>query len=641
MAITPTHVEGSVDGCLCWLASQHGQNWLLFFDNADDVQLDLAAFFPACRFGNILVTTRNPHLSIHSGEDGDTRVAGMDPEDAKYLLLSMSRSEKKEENEKLAEFIVKVPFMIFCFDNYSQANRLQELYYFALAVSQAAAFIHRCSSLKKYLKLYQMHRDKLLQIKEVQGQDQYGLAVYTTWKLSYGQLGSSARTLLQICSMLHHEGIMEDIFERASLSQEQLDDSNLQIEVTKLLMHLGKQNSTWNSLVFQQVIGEIRSYSLLEFDSQNQSYSMHPLVQHWSVSELGKDRYTMQKCIFSIIGLSISWEFSSEGYKYRHKVLQHIISSRGALQAEAIDLSVAENIALVYTEQGQWKEAEALQAVAMYKRKLLLGEEHPDTLSSMGNLAATYRNQGKWKEAEALEVLVMEKRKYLLGEEHPHTLIGMANLAATYRNQGKWKEAEALEVLVMEKRKYLLGEEHPDTLSSMGNLAATYYNQGKWKEAEALEVLVMEKSKYLLGEEHPDTLSSMGNLAATYYNQGKWKEAEALEVLVMEKRKYLLGEEHPDTLLSMGNLAATYRNQGKWKEAEALEVLVMEKSKYLLGEEHPDTLLSMGNLATTYRNQGKWKEAEALEMLVMEKSKYLLGEEHSDTLTSIKHLIVT
>ena len=88
----------------------------------------------------------------------------------------------------------------------------------------------------------------------------------------------------------------------------------------------------------------------------------------------------------------------------------------------------------------------------------------------MANLASIYRNQGKWKEAEALEVLVLEKRKHLLGEEHPDTLTSMANLAFTYSDQGKRKEAEALTgvgVLVTEKRKHLLGEEHPDTLRSM------------------------------------------------------------------------------------------------------------------------------------------------------------------------------
>ena len=361
-----------------------------------------------------------------------------------------------------------------------------------MAVSQAASFIHRCSSLKTYLKLYQMHQDQMLQIKEVQRQDQYGLAVYMTWKLSYDQLGSSARSLLQLCAMLHHEGITEDIFERASLSSGQLDDLNLQMQVTELLIHLGKEDSTWNSLVFQQVMGEIRSYSLVEFDFQNQSYSMHPLVQHWSVSTLGQNKNNMQKCLLSIIGLSISWQFRTEDHKYRHRVLQHITHCRGALQLEEIELSVAENIALVYSEQGKWMETKALRTVVMEKTKHLLGEEHPDTLISMENLACTYRDQGKWKKAEALETVVMEKRKHLLGEEHPDTLTSMGNLASTYWCQGKWKAAEALEVVVMEKRKNLLGEEHPHTLRSMSNLAAIYKSQSKWKEAKALEMAMLK-----------------------------------------------------------------------------------------------------------------------------------------------------
>ena len=114
MSIAPNYIEESVSACQHWLASQHKQNWLLFFDNADDVHLNLAAFFPPCRFGNILVTTRNPHLAIHADRDGNAKITDMDPEDAKYLLLSMSQSEKNDENEKLAEFIVKVLFMICC-----------------------------------------------------------------------------------------------------------------------------------------------------------------------------------------------------------------------------------------------------------------------------------------------------------------------------------------------------------------------------------------------------------------------------------------------------------------------------------------------------------------------------------------------
>ena len=112
IAITPTNIEQSIAGCHHWLASQHGQNWLVFFDNADDVQLNLGKFFPKCRFGNILVTTRNPQLRHYAEKDADAKIADMDPEDAKCLLMKVSWAEKRDENEELAALIVKVPFII-------------------------------------------------------------------------------------------------------------------------------------------------------------------------------------------------------------------------------------------------------------------------------------------------------------------------------------------------------------------------------------------------------------------------------------------------------------------------------------------------------------------------------------------------
>jgi tetratricopeptide (TPR) repeat protein len=291
--------------------------------------------------------------------------------------------------------------------------------------------------------------------------------------------------------------------------------------------------------------------------------------------------------------------------------------------------------------QRMLNETNELNMQGMETRKRVLGEEHPDTLTSMANLASTYSNQGRWKEAEELEVQVIETRKRVLGQEHPDTLISMANLASTFLDQGRLKEAEKLEVQVMETMQRVLGQEHPDTLTSMGQLASTYRNQGRWKEAEKLEVQVMETMQRVLGQEHLDTLTSMGQLASTYRNQGRWKEAEELEVQVMETRKRVLGEEHPDTLTSMGNLASTYRHQGRWKEAEGLLVQVMKTMQRVLGEEHPDTLNSMANLAATFLDQGRLKEAEELGVQVMETRKRVLGEEHPNTLTSMANLAST
>jgi len=85
-------------------------------------------------------------------------------------------------------------------------------------------------------------------------------------------------------------------------------------------------------------------------------------------------------------------------------------------------------------------------------------------------------------------VLVMETRKRLLGEEHPDTLTSTANMALTYTDQGWWKEAEELQAKGLCICSRVLGEEHPDTLTSMANLAFTWESQGRLDEALVLSV---------------------------------------------------------------------------------------------------------------------------------------------------------
>jgi hypothetical protein len=111
-AITPENIERSAGASLRWLASQREGNWLLVFDNADDVNLKLKKFFPPCVSGNILVTTRNRELRHHSAKDGDANVSGMDHEDATNLLLHLARAEKSDKNKALADPIVQVLSLI-------------------------------------------------------------------------------------------------------------------------------------------------------------------------------------------------------------------------------------------------------------------------------------------------------------------------------------------------------------------------------------------------------------------------------------------------------------------------------------------------------------------------------------------------
>ena len=284
-----------------------------------------------------------------------------------------------------------------------------------MAVAQAGAFIHCHSSLHEYQGLYRRERDNLMQNKEIQGQDPYELAVYSTWKLSYDKLDPPARLFLQICSLLHHEGISEEMFEKAALSQHNLDDSELQDDVTKLLNQLGKQNSGWSSWTFQKIVMRLGSHSLIEHDRQNHTYSIHPLVHHWSGTIFEKNSHDIQNLVLTIIALSFSLTETDEDYKYRRKLLKHTTSSMASLKPEDINPLVGMHIAWIYGEAGCLKEMEALEVMATEKRKRLLGNDHPDTLASMVNLAGTYRQQGRWGEAEALQLVVLEKKKFGAG----------------------------------------------------------------------------------------------------------------------------------------------------------------------------------------------------------------------------------
>jgi hypothetical protein len=111
--ITPGHAEQSVQASLRWLANQSNGEWILLFDNADDVDLNLNTFFPPCASGNILITTRNRELRHYATNDSVQNVTSMEPDDAAQLLLHLSQAEETDENQILAAEIVKVCFLSF------------------------------------------------------------------------------------------------------------------------------------------------------------------------------------------------------------------------------------------------------------------------------------------------------------------------------------------------------------------------------------------------------------------------------------------------------------------------------------------------------------------------------------------------
>jgi len=188
-----------------------------------------------------------------------------------------------------------------------------------------------------------------------------------------------------------------------------------------------------------------------------------------------------------------------------------------------------------------------------HARDLAKSPPDPATAALLGWVARYDLERGSYMLAKLGFERQLEASKRLLGDKHPDTLSSMGNLSSTLWKQGDLPGARRLEEAVLEARRRLLGNEHPDTLSSMSNLASTLWKQGDLSGARRLEEAALEARKRLLGDEHPDTLTSMNNLAGTLMGQGDGPSARRLQEAALEARKRLLGDDHPDTLASMSN----------------------------------------------------------------------------------------
>ena len=304
-------------------------------------------------------------------------------------------------------------------------------------------------------------------------------------------------------------------------------------------------------------------------------------------------------------------------------------------------IKIALAAGILASAQGDDAVALELEERVVEMSTVVLGDEHPATLVSMGNYASTLANQGDLDAARELQVRVLEVSQRVLGDEDPSTLTAMSNLASTLSAQGEYAGARQLEERLLDMRTRLLGAEHSDTLTTMNNLAETLSAQGDFAGARRLQEKAFDLFKRLLGEEHPATLNSMNNLAETLSYQGDFAGAQRLHERVLKMSKRLLGDDHPATLRSMGNLADTLREQGDLAGARQLHERRLEASKRVLGEEHPATLAAMNNLAVTIGEQGDRAGARRLQEQVLEALTRQLGEEHPDTLTLMNNLAET
>jgi len=291
----------------------------------------------------------------------------------------------------------------------------------------------------------------------------------------------------------------------------------------------------------------------------------HPLVRQFVRGRLPEDGDGLRREVAGAIvaqGKRIEQRFTMEQARDYAPWIPHLEEVAAVLLPWVADEEVIDPLTRItwyYQGQGLYTAAEPWKVQCVEVARARLGNQHPDTATSLNNLALLYKSQGKNGEAEPLFLEALAIDRANLPPNHPDLATHLNNLAGLYESQGKNGEAEPLYLEALAIARANLPPNHPDLATHLNNLAGLYESQGKYGEAEPLYLEAVAIDRASLPPNHPDLARDLNNLAFLYESQGKYGEAEPLYLEAVEIFWNGLGADHPNTQTVLDNVLDFYR----------------------------------------------------------------------------------
>ncbi len=467
--------------------------WLLIYDNAEDPHL-LAPFLPGGG-GQVLITSRNPRWRELAAA---LPVDLFDPHESVSLLVQCVPRLSAPDAARIAEAVDNLP----------------------LAVAQAAAYLDETGlPADEYLRLLHTRAAELLADDAPTG---YSVSLAASWQVAFDRLAAddpAALELLSLCAQFAPEPIPFTLFTA---------------HADALPGGLGAV--VGDPLAFARLTRLLRTRSLA-LRVEADSVQLHRLVQAILRSRSAGEAAEPDMAVAVVRLLRASdppdpWNNPGTWPEWR-QLLPHVLAATDA--SRALD-HAGDDVAWLLDEAATYlltrgEPAASLPLVerALELRRGVLGEDHPDTLTSANHLARNLRALGQYEAARRLNEDTLGRRRRVLGEEHPDTLISANNLAVNLGELGEHEAARRLAEDTLARRRRVLGEEHPDTLTSANNLAANLRDLGQYEAARRLDEDTLARRRRVLGEDHPHTLTSASNLAADLRALGQHEAAHQLD----------------------------------------------------------------------------------------------------------------
>ncbi|KAF8416892.1 hypothetical protein EV426DRAFT_703238 [Tirmania nivea] len=586
-----------------WFSMPKNTNWLLVFDNLDDLDLvDIKEYLPLCNHGTVIITSRRRDI-IQPGRRG-FEVEQMKTAEAIQLLLIAYAIRKYEDLLPTEQ---------------TTANTIaQELGYLPLALSQAGAYIHISQySLSRYLKEYQANASHLLNQGKMRSHDR---SVFATWEISFKAIqekNPKAAELLLVCGFFDHEDIPEVLL-RYGLKLEADDEDS----ITTLF-----------------------SYSLVKRGSRDDTFSIHPLVHSWARLRLKpkpQKEIDIATEAFGIIA-SIVGGFAKrciEDWIFEQQVMPHVDAVTRYMQQYLAEGNIeiqdgANGLGAFYFRHGWYDKAMEWYMRALDRREKELGVGHLDTLGTVHRIASVFSEQGQYDKSLEWYGRVLAGKEKALGVDHPNTLTTVHQMASVFLKQGQYNKALEWYGRVLSGGEKALGVDHPDTLSTVHSMAVVFSEQGQYDKALEWYGRVLAGEEKALEVDHPSTLTTVHSMASVFSAQGQYDKALEWYGRVLAGFEKALGVDHPRTLTTVRSMAVVFSKQGQYDKALEWYGRVLAGKEKVLGVDHPDTLTTVHQMASVFLNQGQYDKALEWYGRVLASFEKALGVEHPSTLTTV------
>ncbi|PMD24975.1 HET-domain-containing protein [Hyaloscypha hepaticicola] len=348
-----------------YLSKESTRQWLLVFDNADDINMwisqssRLIDYLPKSEHGCVVFTTRDRKTAVKLAKNNIVEVPEMEETVATQLLQKCLVNPDLVKNRTDTKAL------------------LTELTYLPLAIVQAVAYINENGiALSDYLSLLAEQEEEVIDLLSEEFEDDeryYNIKnpVATTWLISFEQIRQRdllAADYLSFMACIDSKDIPQSLLPAGPSRKKEID-----------------------------AIGTLDAYSCITKRSADQALDLHRLVHLATRNWLRKQELITQWTEKAITRLEEV--FPDDDHQNRSIWRIYLPHVQSVLKSDVCkDLESRGKLAWRFgtclSQDGRYNEAEKQFVEAYRTDKRVLGQEHPDTLTSMSNLASTYWNQG-------------------------------------------------------------------------------------------------------------------------------------------------------------------------------------------------------------------------------------------------------